>query len=469
MSRNATGRTRVEPMDKEGRDTILVLFSSSWGEVDWVLPVLYELKALQPDWRIVAAFSSYGLLTRRANNRTLYAELNQVADDIVCPPLSAKAMVTKRLRRLLPESGPVRTLARRAAGLARSIRRLSSSSPQEAGGYDTSFLFPGVVRPEQVRVILKEHNPDNEFKLAVEGRCPLAKIVIYPAATVINISQEINRPKDLSWWHRNYIKHDLLLLGTQHDAVWWSERISDAKISLVGFPRYDQWWIKRLLKSTELLESQEAKRARAATRVFLFIATGPHRVYLPRDVFEYLVQSVAEVVLSDKRNFLLIRPHPRQDPSLLASQFDKFDSSRWMISSLQVMQLAFLSDFIISVWSSSILDALSVGKPVVEFFQYPRANEEVVICRDGRLGSPCRFLGLSVPADTKEELAGHIDSYFNDASSGSIWERQRQIFREWRHPDDRASRRAAKAILSLVEPDRTSDPGDVRHSASKEI
>ena len=114
----------VEPMRREdNRDTILVLFSTSWGEVDWILPVLYELKLQQPAWRIVAAFSSANLRAQGGNNHALHSELSQVADDIVCPHPpsgvipSLKAKTIYRLGQLLPESGPVRTLARRAACL----------------------------------------------------------------------------------------------------------------------------------------------------------------------------------------------------------------------------------------------------------------------------------------------------------------------------------------------------------------
>jgi len=384
------------------KNIILSLFERSWGEVDWILPVLFQLKRLKPDWHLIIIFSEEW---RRYNpvlmSRTLHNELVKVADDIVY------------------------------------LEKGSNS-------------IPGVEQAEQVKIILKDEN-DVPFKVAIQNTFPLAKIVTHQHGTTEIFGQKYNHPRNFNEWEKKSFKHDLALICEQIEAKYFYDITANAKFGVVGFPRYDKWWIKKLLESKELKESMEAKTAALYQRVFLFNSRWITRE-APADVIDYITRSVAEIVLSDKRNFLLIKPHPRENISLLPSYFNKYDSNRWMISNLHTTQLAYLSDFVISVWTSVTNDVLSVGKPVVEFYRFIPPNSSYEVDKEGRFTSVSRLLGLVVPADNKDEVISHINNYFNPDADHTIWKRQQEAFRNLCPPNDNASYRAARLILSLVDP-----------------
>ncbi len=395
----------MQQINHEGRDTILALFEYSWGEVDWILPVLFKLKELKPEWCIIAIFSAswnyvnqkiYGSLT----NYALESELNKIADDIVYLD-------------------------------------------------QTKNSIPGI-KPEQVRIILRDYNLDTPFKLSIQKFFPFAKVVMYPTSTTLLIPQRHNNSRNYNIWEKAYLRHDLALCHTHSTMAFYFDSISNLRYSVVGFPRYDQWWIERLLNQ-DLMDSAEAKSAVSASRVFVFFS-----LHIAPD---YVVRSIAEVVLNDQRNFLFIKPHPRQSASELASFFAGFDSSRWRITSLQAIQLADISDFVITSYSSCAMDALCVGKPVVEFFPFVELFQNFVVNQNGQFRTPFQSLGLTVSIDTKDQLATYIHNFFDDAEKDSCWNQQQEEFRKICPSDDHASLRAAEVILNLVEPDSTKEDG----------
>ena len=63
------------------------------------------------------------------------------------------------------------------------------------------------------------------------------------------------------------------------------------------------------------------------------------------------------------------------------------------------MAAATQADIVISVWSSAILDALAVGKPVIEYFEYVKESFNQARGGDGLVTGGWRANGLAVPAN----------------------------------------------------------------------
>lgn len=327
------------------RDTGLVLFSSSWGEVDWILPVLVKIKELEPNIKLGAVFRHHGLLSHRDRNIGLASQLDKVIDSyILGPPLD--------------------------------------------------------MDPSRIRFVLKDYSEDDSFKNKVCSECKGAKIVVYPHGNAIGIDQQVNAP-NMEIWRTHAPSHDVMLLGTKYDIKWWGKRVPNPNFKVIGFPRYDDWWIRTLTTDQEFLDSKEHEVA-IKYNVVMFVTRAPHREYLPSSIHDYLVSSTAEVVLKDPNNFLIIKPHPKQNLGVVQRLLAGYD--RWMFSKFQALQIASLSDITVSMFSSCILDSLATGTPVIEFFQYPSANEEYVYLKNGQLGSTYSYLGLTLPVNTKEEF-----------------------------------------------------------------
>ena len=385
------------------QNIIIAYFETSWGEIDWLAPVLFELKELKPDWRIVSVFSqewrAYNLRNKQEiNNRTLYRELNNISDDII---------------------------------------------------YESEL--ENVINPEHVRIVFA-HSSLNEFNLKAKEKFPYANVYMYPDAPYIYIDQKFKQPRWTNRWQKIVVNQDYLLVDSKGVMPLVFQTRPDIKVSVVGTPRFDTWWINKLLANSNELNA-ETKATAGAKRVYLFLTSYTHPQYtdFPPDIHDYVIESVAETILADKQNFLLIKPHPRQNIDLLLSRLKGFDRSKWMISNLHAMQLSNISDFVISVASSALIDALAVEKPVVVFHPYVWPYHNLTVDQYGRLHSIFDLMELSIDLRTRKELIRHINNYFNDENKLPIWKKQQQAFNTLFPRKKRASRTVAKFVLDLIE------------------
>lgn len=381
---------------------IILIVSKSFGEVDWILPVLVQLKRHNPEWRVITLFSHKLIYEFLTLNRALFAEFKKISSMNIVP--------------------------------------------QEIGS-----LFRDEIRPEQVKMVLKDYNEDqySPYKLEVMRHCPQALLVSYPHSNHIYSNRATDSVQPCAAPDA-YSVHDLFLLCSAEDIPYWSEFVDYRKIRTFGYPRYDSWWMKSLADWPELTASEECQRARRADKVFFYISRGPHSHYLSQADYEYLLRSTMEEVLAYDNSFLLIKPHPRQDTEDLARLLAPYDARRWMVSGLHLQQLCTLAEVVISGWSSGILDALAVGKPVIEFWRFGGNDPLVRYTSDGRPTTIYRELGLAAPAESRDELAVLLRSAVQTPAA-PIWQGQQQAFRRYCKTTDNAAQEIADCLLAETE------------------
>ena len=382
----------------EKSPVILLILSKSFGEADWILPVLAAFREQHPEWRIVTLFGHKLIYDFLALNQTLFAEFEK---------LSSLNIV-----------------------------------PQEIPS-----LFRDTIGPGQVRIILKDYNEDQycPFKTEVAGYCPQALVVSYPHSNHI-FSNRATDALQRCTAPDAYSVHDLFLLCSEHDLPYWSGYVDLAKIRTLGYPRYDSAWIQRLRDAPGLTATEEYRRAQQAGKVFFYISRGAHSVYLSQADYEYLLRSTVEETLRYENSFLLIKAHPRQDMDDLKRVLADYDPNRWLVSGLHLMQLCSLADVVISGWSSGILDALAMGRPVIEFWRFSGHDPDCRMLPDGRPTTIYRELGLVRAAETREELRGLIDSALAEPESES-WQAQRKAFQLHCKQTDTAATDVARCLF----------------------
>lgn len=425
------------PLAASGR-VVLVIFKSSWGEIDGYLPLLHALRRQSREWKIFAVFISPGLVDQVEHQQPLWQKLLSRVDAVFYPhrpkPRSLRvashqprglAGYLRRIRRMLPVPGWVLALRRRRQPVVQQILHV-------VGG------------AARVDFILRDAGGDDPLHTSVQAACASARVVMYPCGTNPLILQE--RTGNFARNTPRRATADLVLVGSETDVDWFSKS-TGLPVIPVGHPRYDQWWIDQLVADPTLHAAPEVVRSSGFRRRIVFYVRDIHPDFLSEDDFRYLVRTAAEEVLACRNSFLIVKPHPRQDLEVLRAQLEGLDPSRWMISSLPALQLASIADFVISMWSSTISDALAVGKPVVEYYRFRNENiEEFVRCEDGSLGSAYRYLGLSIPAETREELRHLVDDFFGD-DPDPIWRTQRERAAGYFMRDNRSSERAVAAIV----------------------
>lgn len=380
---------------------LVLIVATSLGEVDWILPVLFKFKEKYPDWQIVTLFGHEQVYQRLAQNKTIFDEFSK---------LSSLNIVPQEIDLFLTEN----------------------------------------ISPDQVKIILKDYNKDefSPYKQYLSDKCPDALLVNYPHSNHIysnNQTDSVQQVEDPDAFSR----HDLFLLCSEHDIPHWSASVDRKKTRVVGYPRYDAWWVSRLLQSEEFSVSEEYQFAKQAEHVFFYISRGVHPHYLSQEDYEYLLHSIMVQTLQYENSVLFIKPHPRQDMEELLRMLRPYDPSRWMISGLHLMQLASLSDVVLSGWSSGILDTLAVGKPVIEFWRFGGKDP---LCRkkeDGEYTTIYRELGLAAPANTSQELGALLAEALHNPAS-ETWQHQAVNFRACCKKSESASDRALQFLVEGV-------------------
>ncbi len=377
---------------------IILMVATSAGEVDWILPVLKAFMEKNEDWRLVTIFGHKLVFDRFVKtNPILFKEFSEISSMNILP---------------------------------QEMDSLSSDK----------------IDPENIKVIFKDYNRDEfaPFKTQVEQQFSNAIVVSYPHSCHIYS----NRQKDLIQHCKNpdeFSKHDLFLLGSENDIPHWSASVDVKKIRALGTPRYDEWWVNRFLKDPDLEKTKEFRLAQEADRVFFYVSRGEHPHYLSKPDYNYLVKSIAESVFSYENSLMIIKPHPRQDIDELFKLLSPYDSKRYIVSGMHLFQLAHISDVVISGWSSGILDALAVGKPVIEFWRFGGRDP---LCRrddQGNYTTIYREFGLAAPADTKEELDALLQSALEEPDAPT-WKSQQEAFKKQCRFKENASKEIVKAI-----------------------
>jgi len=380
---------------------IILVVSKSFGEVDWILPVLTLFKEQHPEWEIITLFSHKVIYDFLTLNTTLLAQFSQVSSLNIVPQ-------------------------------------------------ELALFFQENVAPEQVKIILKDYNEDqySPYKTEVERYCPSALVVSYPHSNHIFSNRGTDGLR-ICPDPDAYSVHDLFLLCSEHDIPYWSRYVDVGKIRTFGYPRYDSWWMKRILSGPNLRESEEFRRAQQFEKVFFYVSRGAHPVYLNQGDYEYLLRSTLEETLRYEDGLLLIKPHPRQDVEDLHRVLSDYDPQRWMVSGLHLMELASLADVVISGWSSGILDGLAVGKPVIEFWRFSGMDPDCRVSSDGRPSTIYRELGLVRAAETREELAALLADAISDPE-GPAWQVQKRAFGRYCKEIDNASGSIAACLFDEV-------------------
>jgi len=394
-------KKQIKITEQNALFTVLLLYDRSWSEVEWILPVLYMLKK-KANLYFLAILSDHWLdfNKEKGGNLTLSEEFSKITNEI---KFYSKNQIS-------------------------------------------------IKRPDKIRLILCTFQ-NSPFKNYIINSFPQAKVIRHPQGNELGFLQNFNHPRNFNNWDDLTPDHDLMLNTIESAAHLRFAEYYDAKIAIVGAPRFDSWWTKKLCQRLDFLKSHEVTQSKKTNKVFLFVDSGPKRE-LPGYEYEYVFLSVVSTVLSYKDSILLIKPHPRQSLLFYQKLLIKYDSSRWYISSFTVLQLASISNMIISVTSSTISDSLALNKPVIEFNPFVAPTEAFNINQNGRIQSKYSLLGMSVHVRTKEDFYTWVEDFFNNKSK-HVWENQQIAFRKYFPKDDNASQRAANIILNYLSTDRT--------------
>lgn len=395
-------------------DCILFEVKSSWGEAEGFLPIMYKLKEMYPHYKIVTFFATSALLKQWRNN-PLQILLRKVSDIVIFSKEYSQVIDSYKMIRL-------------------------------------ERILIDVLKKDNIKAIINDGIVLSETIKYLLSKVKSIPIIGYPPGNSPLYLQD-REYIDTSFFETvakiQLPEYALRLVGYECDVKWMRELYKyQGEISVVGHPRYDRWWITKYLSYIQESIANELSTIKSKKIVSFFTRT-VHPIYLPkRETFEYLVNSVAELVSHEKDTTLLIKPHPRQDMEELKSILNHYDGLNWRISLLPTMALAKISDYVIAMFSSTILDSAILGKPNIEFYIFEEVGGPTYIKREnGELCSSMNYFGYCDSVSTFEELKGYKEKYLNSKQKVNIFsERQKKLEELF----NGSAERAVNAIMQII-------------------
>lgn len=334
--------------------TILTIITDSWGEVDWILPVLTALKE-KYGATILVYFMKPGLREKGRMTEDLEKCLCSTAVRIIGPEqlgIQQKMQDDEKAARLCSAiPGPVDFLLHDYAGL------------------DMSHFYRAF---------------------------PGAQVVVFPHGTPIDtcFSAADRVEIEKKSHYKSIPRNAVMLLGTPADTEHYRSLTGLSHIDACGYPKFEPEWVARLTK--------KSSEFRGKPRI-LFLPIPKRKLTAPGS-FESLLTQTARLCRAYSAT-LAIKVHPRQQQQEILSAIPATFHAGIAFENRSVLGCSADARLALCWPSSSCMDAIAAGIPVIEFFDFTNQRWNSFIQKENRTTSIYRDLGLVLPADTLFEAS----------------------------------------------------------------
>lgn len=392
-------------MCKENKN-ILVYIAASWGELHWLLPVLSAYKQEYQRAQIHLFFNIDNKVDITGKDE-FYATLIDLIADSKYDLRDLLSPLERRIFRVFDiKLGNDGIFAR----MARYVRKRIMGWYYELKNARFAIKLLELTNPD---IFIRDIGNDYGFKSVLINKIRSRKlpVIVAPHGTDFYIDRDKN---DLP----RRVDADVVMCISEDMIDYYKTIGNKPAYVAVGTPRYDQWWIEYVqsewIKKGQTLSWQE----KSGNNVLLMTrCPSPH--YLSKTNYEYLINTSMTEILKRENNFVVVRPHPREDLGRLTRILSKFDRNRWVIETTDLICFVTGIKYVVSMWTSTILDALSVNLPVIEYFRFEGTNLQWTKGLDGKPTTIYRKLGLVIPANTADELSGAINALEADRSASN--------------------------------------------------
>lgn len=253
------------------------------------------------------------------------------------------------------------------------------------------------------------------------------------------------------------LDYDFFLVDTDWTFNFFKSLYNDNPVFNIGTPKFDTEWINYLIEKSDSLEGALNSDYKCMVLVLL---KNESSCIFEEISFEDLLNEILYVCSNIKNAHVILKPHARQNIELLNRIINRYPDMKITVSNLPSFYLMSKARHIVSMPSGVILDALVMGRAVIEYFTYGKLNDVLMhkygqipknslggmsyLDRDGRLTSVFRGKGLVLSADTPQEL----ESLLSKLSSGTCMSNGNNVRSMF---PDNSSQRAASVIMSMAQ------------------
>ena len=386
-------------------ETVITFISGSAGELDWILPILHYL--LNRGFNLKVIF-----LTRQARESV---KKNQMLNDFICQKNRKVEVIFcggyffEKMEHFAYLS--YRIYLKLNLGKYLILKKIYSFWDKL---FESVFMFNlpfDILHLKNKKCLIL-----SEFPSLRRPRCKWIKrkfnksIFFYhphsPHINAADLNQKYSEPDIIDLNKKNF-----LLLGHPLDYLNLNDggelASNDLEKVFIGHPKYSNNWLNNLQEDTKKFHSTLDARSKIN---ILVISRGPGS-YFDEKTYKFLVETTIKAIHNLIPSYnLLVKKHPREINSYWDNLTSEYSSIK--IIDDHILKIATESDFVISFWSSGVMDCYSLGVPTIEYYD-PNKNPKQQISERGIYTTIYRKLGIVIPANTFKELEIIISDLLN--------------------------------------------------------
>mgnify|MGYP003949938955 CR=1 FL=1 len=327
---------------------ILIVIRKQPGEIDWILPVLNNIRK---NFNIILIFEKNIALKLLKQNKILY-EL--FLDSVCCYIVNS----------------PIKCFSLRALHKIFKIFKIKKliiffQNKIYENYYDIDEFKKEIknILPKfnssNIRLLMQDFTDNSPWIKKFNQFNKKAKIISYPHTTNIFSSK-----KKIFKFKIDKNKKNFLFLNSYGDYFYFKNRFKDYNTHVCGYPKYQISWLKKVEKKNIKIKKTKSKK-------IIFISyKGFDNLKYFKEQYVRQVRSLFNFVEKNKKCRLIFKFHPNaQEEKVFLKIANQYPSYMWNITKEHLHIVSLKSDVFVSFFSNaSTLDSLASNKSPIELW-----------------------------------------------------------------------------------------------------
>ncbi len=317
------------------KKNVILLIRRSPGEIDWILPLLYNIKK---EFNIFTIFRSSSALNLTKENKILFNLWKKTSFAYTVEP---------KLKNIFPRLG--------YHLFKRTILRNILKNKFQKNYYDIKIIKNLISKnnknfiPVAIFAEFVNFSPWID-KYKIENRN--LKTIHFPHTTnIFGIKKSRFKNK------KKFLQNNLFL-SNSYDISYWKKKSPKCNIIETGYLKYDKLWLKNII-------SNEKKNKRK----IIFLSLAGYDKAFDFDEYKQQVKDIMDVCTKIPKYEILISAHPLTNKLELKKILNLYSKKKWKLVDDYQLNLIYLSDICICGFSSAtILDVLVMNKTPIELW-----------------------------------------------------------------------------------------------------
>ena len=331
---------------KKENKIIIVVIRKQPGELDWILPILNNIKN---NFNIIVIFEKKIALKLLKENKILYnlfletvfAYIQNSLLKSLFLRLANKISIFFKIGFLSDFlKNKIFTNYYNTYDLEKNIKKITSN-----------------FKNQNIKILMQDFTDNSPWVKKFYEKNKNLKIISYPHTTNI-YSNKKNRVENKI----NYNSNNFLLLCSSFDMLHFKKKFNQSNKFICGFPKYEKSWLNKI---------EKFYRGKSKKNKNILIAyKGFEKKKYSKSMYIDQVKALFDFAVKNKKIVLVIKFHPNvQEEDVFMNVANKYPKHLWKITKEHLHIAAKKSDIFISFYANApILDSLASGKIPIQLW-----------------------------------------------------------------------------------------------------